>query len=287
MPLPDAELPLEAPMTSPRSLLTLALAAAPLLLAPVSSAAAPPTADAVLDRLLAAAGGQKALGAVGMVELRFADEETKADGTTTATSDRAVVSGGRVEHARYEMSSDVVLARNPDVSWATIGGELDSRPQTPMMASGSINRRLFSALLPFSLGQAGVTLGAPRETRFEGAAAWVLDVTLPRSFFANPIMDTTWQLFVAQGDLSFLCLELRPPMEYVNAGAQGVRYRVLKTQRVGGARIPAEILTEAIDVEGAPTGNHRVTRIAATAHERWDPALFIDPQRLALIEGEE
>lgn len=273
-------------MTSHRSLLLFVLAAAPLLL-PSTAAAAPPTADAVLDRLLAAAGGQKALGAVGMVELRFSDEETKADGTTTLTSDRAVVSGARVDHARYEMNSDVVLARNPDTSWATIAGELDTRPQTPMMSSGSINRRLFSALLPFSLGQSGVTLGPPRETRFEGTAAWVLDVTLPRSFFANPIMDTTWQLIVAQSDLSFLCLELRPPMEYVSAGAQGVRYRVLKTQRAGGAKLPAEILTEAVDVEGVPTGNHRVTRIAATAHERWDPALFIDPQRLALIEGDE
>ena len=273
-------------MTSPRSLLPVLLAAVPLLL-PSTAVAAPPTANAVLDRLLAAAGGQKALGDIGMLELRFTDEETKPDGTTTTSSDRAVVSGAKVDHARYEMGNDVVLARNPDTSWATISGQLDTRPQTPMMSTGSINRRLFSALLPFSLGQPGVTLSPPRETRFEGTPAWTLDVTLPRGFFANPIMDTTWQLVVAQSDLSFLCLELRPAMEYVNAGAQGLRYRLLKTQRAGAAKVPAEILTEAVDTEGVPSSGHRVTRIAATVHERWDPALFIDPQRLALIEGDD
>ena len=273
-------------MTSHRSLLVFSLALLPLLLA-TTALAAPPTADAVLDHLLAAAGGQEAFGAIAMLELRFDEEETKADGTSTTSSDRAYVSGPRLEHAHYDMNPEVVLGRTHDGAWATIKGEQDTRPQTPAMSSGSINRRLFAALLPFSLAQPGVTLGPPTEVRFEGTPAWSLDVTLPRSFFANPVMDSTWQLIVAQADLSLICLELRPPAEYVSAGAQGIRYRVLTTQKAAGCRIPAQVLAEAIDLEGVPTGGHRVTRVTATVHDSWDPALFLDPQKLAVINGDD
>jgi len=261
--------------------------AACMLLVPASSRAAAPTSTELLSKAIAAAGGQKALDALGVLEVRAEEEQTRADGTTTKSSTHAFVSGGKLQHLRLEEAGGWVLVRAGLSGWASQNGQADSRPQTPLMASGTVAQRMFPLLLPFSLGIDGVQLSEPTEATFEGKPAWRLGVTFPKGFFQNPILVTRWDLYLARTDLSLLSLEFRPSPEYARTGAEGVRYRVLTSQKVGGCSLPANLLTEGVDAEGGPSGHFRVTKVTAAVRGPWDPALFLSPQQLKEIEGEE
>jgi len=255
------------------------------LLTAAAAHAADPTPESAVERMLAAEGGAKAFHSLGVLKLVVSEDETTASGRNRQSTFTAYVSTIEMSHLRLELPREVVVVRNGGEGWATMSGKPDTRPQTPAMAIGTCNQRLLPLLLPFSVTMAGAGPVGVAEATFQGQPAWKIDVAFERNFFSSPVMNVTWQIYASKKDGSFLGAEFQPPLDYeTKAGAEGVRYRVLKTQEVNGVTLPSQILMEGIDPKGVATGHNRTVSITASVHGGWDATLFIEPRKLEAIE---
>lgn len=263
------------------------LALAVLLLPTLSAAAAaPPTVKEAVAKMIVAAGGAESFAALGIVTLEVAEEEVTAGGQRRTSRFTAQAAAAGLNQLRVEMSNGVVIARNGRAGWATIDGKPDERPQTSTRAVGTCNQRLFPLLLPFSLEMEGVLLGGVEASTWEGKPAWALTVDFGKGFFSNPVMGATWRVFASRADWSLLGASFQPPAEYAEVVSEGVRYRILNTQQVGGVELPRTLLMEGIGPDGAPNGHNRTVEIAA-AQRAWDLTLFLDPATRQEIEDED
>jgi hypothetical protein len=256
-----------------------------LITVPAAVLAGPPDVEAIRDGMLEAAGGLEAFQQLGVLELAISEEETASDGTVRTKQLTAYVDARTLTNMRLELPGDVVVARNGSTSWATMGGQVDDRPQTPRMAVGTLNQRLFPLLLPFTLAMEDVELSEPRETTFEGEPVWRVAVTFPDGFFVAPSMSTTWHAHIRRSDFTLISAEFLPPPEVRQVRGEGVRYRFLKHITIGASvKLPVQVLLDGIDLNGAPTGHVRVTRERITVRGPFEPALFVHPIRLQAIE---
>lgn len=244
-----------------------------------------PDAKEILDRMLAAAGGE-AFENLGILELEIAIEETRNDGTRSIREYSAMVDTSNLASMRMEFPADVVVATNPTGGWSTTANVLDDRPQAPKMARLTINQSLFPLLLPHSLRMEGVWLKEVRETTLDGRDVWVLTIPFSKGFFTNPVMETTWILVVAKDDYSIVTLEFAPAPAYADVSPVGVRYRILTTNEINGAKVPAQVLAIGINSQYQESGANRVTRIASKVRP-WDPTLFLSPAQLEALEEED
>jgi len=266
--------------------LTIAMLTLALFVGPASVQAGPPDAEAILAGALDAAGGLEAFRQLGVIEMAMSQEETLSSGKQRKTQATAYFDARSLADLRLELPGDIVVGRNRDLGWSTRDGEVDDRPQTPRMAKGTLNQRLFPILLPFSLTMDGVTLSDPVETNFEGEAVWRIAVDFPEAFFVAPSMTTTWYVHIRRSDHQVLGIEFLPPPEVRQVRSEGVRYRILKRATLGtSVQLPIQILLDGIDLNGAPTGHVRVTRARATIRGLYEPALFLHPMQLEEIEG--
>jgi hypothetical protein len=247
--------------------------------------AAAPTPESTIARMLTAEGGADTFHKLGVLKLVVSEDESTASGRTRQSNFTAYVSTIELDHLRIELPREVVIARNGGEGWATMSGKPDTRPQTPAMAVGTCNQRLFPLLLPFSVTMAGSSPSGVSEATFQGQPAWRIDLVFERDFFSSPVMNVTWQIYASKKDGAFLGAEFQPPLEYAaKVGAEGVRYRVLATQKVDGVTLPSQILMEGIDAKGHPSGHNRTVKIAASIRGPWDAALFMDPRKVEAIE---
>lgn len=237
-----------------------------------------PTAEAVVERTIEAAGGKAAFQRLGVLEMTVQEEETTSDGKTERDSYTAYAYAPRLDTLRMEPSSAVVIACNKGVGWATQRGELDTRRQTPRMAVGAIHQKLFPLLLPFSLDMEGTYVKDVTPASFDGEEVWRLSVGFERMFFIGPVMNTDWQLTVRKDDYELLAAEFVPPMEYRDVQDEGVRYRFLKHADIDGVRLPTQVLLDGIDFDGIENGHVRVTKIALEVRGDQDRALFVPPK---------
>lgn len=251
------------------------------------AAAATPTADEIVRRAVAAAETSSTMDAHDMMRAAVHQEETLSDGTTENRDLTAVFHGGRIENVRVELSGGISLVLNNTTGWAMIRGQLDTRPQTPRMAAGTIRQTMFPLLLPFSMRMAGVQLGAVTEGSFDGTPAWIVEATFDAGFFAAPSMVTTWSIFIGREDNLVLGAEYLPPADYHSVRDEGIRYRYLKRQDVDGINLPAQVLLDGIDLNGAETGHVRVTKIDATTVGPLDLTLFINPEESERLDAGE
>ena len=245
--------------------------------------AADPEPQEIVDRMIAAAGGN-AFSKVGVVALGVREEETRSDGSQTARNYTAYVDTTNLRNLRLEMPGNVVIARFGDVSWATTKGKLDERRQTSFMARGTLNQRLFPLLMPFSLKMEGVRVTKAAEANWEGRDAWVLAVDFAKNFFTSPVLNTTWHLVVAKDDFSILSLEFVPSVEFQKVEREGIRYRILKHEDVEGAQIATWFLLNGINAQRQESGHVRVSKVTPTVRGPWEPALFMHPNELAKLE---
>ncbi|MCW8984932.1 MAG: hypothetical protein OQK55_06290, partial [Thermoanaerobaculales bacterium] len=217
-------------------------------------------------------------------KLEVSQEETRSDGTRTVMSYTAYVDTGNLENQRLELANELVIAAHGAGGWSTTAGILDDRPQTTVRAERSLNQMLFPLLLPYSLQMEGVRAGEARDTTLEGRKVWAVTLPFTKGFFNSPVLTTTWLMVVAQDDYSILSLDFVPPAQYRDISAEGIRYRILKQQDVEGAKIAEQLLLVGISPAGQESGHVRVTRIKASVHGAWDPALFLSPAELDFLE---
>ena len=256
------------------------------LAVPSVGGAATPTAEEIVDCMIAAAGGE-ALADLGVVQLEISEEETKNDGTQLKRSYTAYEDAGTLKNFRLELPGNVVLGRFVDSLWATRDGVLDERPQTARMVRGTLNQRLFPLLLPFSLKMEGVRISKVEETTWEGRNAWLLFVPIPKDFFSSPVLNTTWQIFVAKDDASILAAEFVPSSEYRKVEMEGIRYRILKYEELQGAKVGSWFLLNGISVNRQESGHVRVTKVKWSVRGPWEPALFMNPKELEAFDEDE
>ncbi len=260
-----------------RTLTAIALLAAPL-------AAAQPTPDALVAKAIAAAGGSDAFTALGVIELTIAEQENLIDGTVNSSSLTGYVATSSLDNQRLELPGDIVLVRNGITGWATRKGQVDTRPQSPIMAYGTVNQKLFPLLLPFSLQTPGVAVSAVTDSTFQGAPSWRASVTFPANFFTSPSMITEWSAEFAKADGRLLFVEFQPPAQFAKARDEGVRYRALRTTTVKGVTLGSEILLDGIDAHGIENGHTRIVKVKPAIRGAFDATLFVHPDKVAAFE---
>ncbi len=261
---------------NPRSYALLLIAG--LAVAAGTASAKTPTADAVVQKAVATADSGSAMADQDMIRMSIRQEETTSDGSTESSQLAALIHGGALENTRVELSQGVSLVLNNKTGWALIRGQLDARPQTPRMAAGTIRQTLFPLLLPFSLQMQGVNLGVVAEGNFDSTPVWVVEATFELEFFAAPSMVTTWFVFIDRETNLVVGAEYLPTDEFRAIRAEGIRYRYLKRQTVGGINFAAQILLDGIDFSGSETGHVRVTKVTSTTAGPLDLSLFISPE---------
>ncbi|MCU0302695.1 MAG: hypothetical protein MUC56_01375 [Thermoanaerobaculales bacterium] len=251
------------------------------------AAAAAPSAEELVSRAVAAAETATTMDQHDMIRAAIRQEETASDGTAQVRDLTAIFHGRRLDSIRLELDGGVSLALDNGDGWAMIRGELDSRPQTPRMAGGTIRQTLFPLLMPFSLGMPGVELGAVTEGSFDGTPAWVLEIGFDADFFAAPSMVTTWKVFIGRTDHLVLGAEYLPAPDLREVRAEGIRYRVLGRQDVDGVSLPTQVLLDGIDLEGLPTGHVRVTKLSYLSAGPLDRSLFFNPAEAERLDAGE
>ncbi len=244
-----------------------------------------PNAKQIVERMIAAAGGD-AFAEFGAVQLVVHEEQTRNDGTQTTKEYTLVVDTRDLANLRLEHPNGTVVGANAAGGWGVVDGVLDDRPQAPTMARKTLNQTVFPLLMPFSLEMEGVGIIEARESTLEGRDVWVLAIPFSKGFFLSPVLTTTWLMVVAQDDYSILGYEFVPPVEYRKVSPVGVRYRILKHHEIEGVKIAEQILSVGIDPQGQESGLTRVTKIESSARF-WEPALFLSPAELAALEEEE
>jgi hypothetical protein len=236
----------------------------------------------ILDRMLAAAGGE-AFAKLGILELDVAVEETRNDGTRSVRNFKALVDTSNLSNLRMELPDNVVVVTSARGGWSTTDGVLDDRPQVPRLAKLTINQSLFPLLLPYSLQMEGVWLKEVRETTLDGRDVWVISMPFAKGFFANPVMDTTWILVVAKDDYSIVSLDFAPSPALADVAPVGVRYRILKRKEMEGAKVAEQVLAIGINSQYQESGANRITKITPQVRP-WDPTLFLSPAQLEALE---
>lgn len=237
-----------------------------------------PSVDSIVERTLEAAGGEAAFQRLGVLEMAVREEETMSEGKRESGSFTAYAYPPQLDTLRMEPSPRVVVACNQGEGWATMGGELDTRRQTPRMAVGTIHQKLFPLLLPFSLAMKGVHVTDVVAATFDGEDVWQLNVKFEPMFFIGPVMNTDWLLTVRKEDHALLAAEFVPPVEYRKVQNEGVRYRYLKHADIDGVRLPTQVLLDGINFDGIENGHVRVTKVAVSVRGEYDSDLFVAPK---------
>lgn len=258
-----------------------------LLLTPCAFAAdaEPPTDVAsLIDRTIEAADGARFRN-LGVLEIQIHEEETTSEGNTITNDFTAYVDTNNLSNLRLEMANNLVVGSDSGFGWATRNGVSDTRPQTPRMAVGTIHQRLFPLLLPHSLRMEGVEVSEDVMVgTFEGEEVYQVAVDFKQMFFASPVMNTTWHLVVRRSDYSLVSAEFLPPVETRKLESEGVRYRTLESTPVEGVPLPSEMLLDGIDFLRRPNGHIRIVKLTPRVRGAYEPALFINPQRLEALE---
>jgi hypothetical protein len=246
-----------------------------------------PTAETVVEQAVTVAEDGSTMAEHDMIRMSIRQEETAADGTTEHSELTAMVHGDALQNTRVELSQGVSLVLNDQTGWALIRGQLDTRPQTPRMAAGTIRQQLFPLLMPFSLRMDGVRLGLVTEGTFDGTPSWVIEVTFEPDFFAAPSMITTWRVFIDRETDQVLGAEYLPADEFRSIRDEGIRYRYLKRQNVDGINLAAQVLLDGIDLNGVENGHVRVTKISSQTVGPLDLALFVSPEESERMDAGE
>jgi hypothetical protein len=259
------------------TLLLAALVAAPALASEVPDAKS-------LETMLTSTEDANAFAELYPLKLSLHEEETAIDGSRQVSDRVLYVNPADLSQMRLEMMGNVVLGRSGSAAWATIDDELDPRPSSPAMASGTINEIAFPLLFPHSLALDGVELEAVDAGTWEEQPVWTGTLSFRDKFFGNPVMSTDWEALVEPNDLAVRALQFTPQREYVRAGAEGMRYSVLSTQEVEGCSLPKDVLVVGLGADGAENGHVKVIKVEVEVLESWDPRLFLSPEEIERFE---
>ncbi len=239
--------------------------------------------QALIDKMIAAARVAPAKPEGPVIKLHVREEETTSDGVAHKRSYTAWINPASILQRRLQLNASVVIGFDGHRGWATIRGQEDKRPQTPMMAAGTLNNKLFAELLPFSLQEPGVEITSVRTTTWRKKRALKLQLAFARNFFTSPIMNTAWSVIVDARTFHVLVAQFLPPKKYLAIAAEGMRYEFLKHTTAAGLRLPVSVVIIALQGEqGVESGHTAVDHVTVTT-QPYDPTLFLSPKELKRI----
>ena len=113
---------------------------------------------------------------------------------------------------------------------------------------------------------------------WEGREAWLLSIPFAKGFFVAPVLNTTWSIYVAKDDYSILAVSFLPPVEYQKVQQSGVKYKILKYDKIKGVSVPSQIVALGINLMGVESGTFRITKIQPTVVGPSDAGFFESPE---------
>ncbi len=240
-------------------------------------------AEKTIDASIEAAGGWKTFEALGVLKMKIRETNFASDGAKTTNLTTAYVDT-TLSNSRLEMPNNLVIVRNGDTGWATFGGKLDKRQNTPRMAPGTCRQKLMHLLLPFSLKLKGQTFSKPSQTSFDGQKMTKIDMTVADLFFQNPLVSKSWELFFPSDASKAPVARFMPVPQFNQAKAYGMEIHVEKRVRVKGVLLPSEIRVNLIDSAGKIQPQRRSVSIEYTVLDDPGLGLFLSPEALKDLE---
>ncbi len=239
--------------------------------------------QALLKKMIAAATVKPVKRGGPVVQLKVREEETTSDGVVHKRAFTAWINPASILQRRLQLNPSVIIGFDGRYGWATIRGKEDKRPQTPTMAAGTLNNKLFAELLPFSLQEPGVTIISVSRTKWRKKPVLKLQVEVPRNFFTSPIMNTTWSVLVDPKTYHVIVAQFLPPKKYLAIAAEGMRYEFLKHTVAAGLRLPTYVVIIALQGERGTEGGHTAVDHITVTTQPYDPSLFLSPKELERI----
>lgn len=239
---------------------------------------------AVLERMIDAAGGRQAFHELGFLQSVVKEEETLRGGEQTTRTVTTLVRTDGLSGMHLQLTPEVALYCNTEDAWAFQNGELDTRPLVPKMARGTIHQRVVPMLAPFSLELPGVQILSVDEEEWEQQPVWRVGARVLKDFFANPVLNTDWTLFVRRSDARLLAMEVYPPKQFRDGTDEGMRYRISSVTEVEGVSLPSRLLIEGLDFDGVETGHFMIVQIEHRLLDTIDPILFVNPADIEALD---
>jgi hypothetical protein len=268
-------------MQAHRVAVSASLAILTCLAAPMADAeekALPPTPEKLVAMACDAAGGRALFSGLGVVQIDVEREEATQEGKISRTKSRIIFTAPGPVPGRVEIpESRIVVGSDGVEGWATVGGRLDSRPSTPLMARRLIATDLFPLMLPFSLTWDGVTLDKVLPAEVDGQPLWRLLFHVPRGFF-HPQVATNWTVDVHQQTFALV----RAESPFVDLGSKiqtdGMLFTFSEPANFKGTRLHAAVRVNGFDEFGRPKAHTRSDRLTFSLLAGTDPDdLFVNP----------
>ncbi|MCP4898678.1 MAG: hypothetical protein GY906_17045 [bacterium] len=252
--------------------------------------AADPSPREIVQRIIEASGGAEQFTKIGILRVSIDQEERTAKGESKKETFVGYTSTERPELMRLEMPGNIVLGI-PDEhgnGWATVNGVPDTRPPTAAKAQADTHVKLLPVMLPFSLSWPRLNYPGVQTAEWEGEPAWLITMRPPTGYFGNPIFEEPWGVYVSKKSMRLLAAEFYPPPEQAEVVNEGVRFNVLRWDKVGGISLPGVMVMEGVDlVTHLPNGHLRTIQLTWEIVEPADYTIFYDPTVLEKMDNEE
>jgi len=204
--------------------------------------ATPPTPEALLKRACDAAGGMKAFNDLGILAVAAKSEEVTQEGEVTSILRTTFFLAPGPVPGRFEFPEKKVVAGDDGSGgWAILDQKPDPRFATTFKVQRSLATTLFPVLLPFSLTWKGVGYqGDVKPAVINGRPVWQLAVELPRNFFENPQISTSWTVSIDRSTGAVVRAD--SPFTDLGKGvtADGMRFTWREPVKVGGVTLYKE-----------------------------------------------
>jgi hypothetical protein len=221
-----------------------------------------PTPAAAVKRACDAAGGLDAFMTIGVVELHVNREEVTQDGHKTNTSKTMFfLAPGPIPGRTEDPQLQVIAGDDGNGGWATVGGQVDSRPSTTYMVKRLLTGELFPLLLPFSLTWEGVTVTDVVPVELAGQPVWRLKVELNHSFFHSPQISTSWTVDLDRR--SFALAQAQSPATDLGKGlrADGMKFSWGEPVKLKSVALPGYQRIVGLDEAGREKSHSRIDHI--------------------------
>jgi len=242
--------------------------------------ATPPTPEALLKRACDAAGGMKAFNDLGILAVAAKSEEVTQEGEVTSILRTTFFLAPGPVPGRFEFPEKKVVAGDDGSGgWAILDQKPDPRFATTFKVQRSLATTLFPVLLPFSLTWKGVGYqGDVKPAVINGRPVWQLAVELPRNFFENPQISTSWTVSIDRSTGAVVRAD--SPFTDLGKGvtADGMRFTWREPVKVGGVTLYKEQKLTGLDEVGQEKVHNRLDHMQYRLLPAADAAkLFANP----------
>jgi hypothetical protein len=238
-----------------------------------------PSPDLLVSRAWDEAGGIEIFRRLGIVYADFSSEEITQGGKPKTSISRAWFVAPGPNPGRIEIENPRVISGDDgQKGWAIVGGKPDVRQSTEIMVKRLLVTKLFTLMLPFSLGWDGVILRSVEPAVVKDVPVWRLTIDVTKTFFHSPQIATTWRVDFRRD--TYAVVQAESPATDMGKGikADGMRVSWSRHQSLNGVRLPGEQRILGLSETGSEKAHTRIDQVRynITASEAF-AKLFTNP----------